>query len=58
MIKMGVAGFDALARMGKVHLRLEDLRPARFSPPEMADADSKIMHVLDPLGVLLIFVER
>ena len=58
MIKMDVASVDDWHERVKSVFAAEDLRPARFSPPEMASVDTKIMHVVDPSGVLLIFVER
>ena len=57
MIKMDVISVDEWHELVKAALASEDFAPARFSPPEMATADTKIMHVIDPSGVLLIFVE-
>ena len=56
MIKLDVDDVDPWYEHVKSVLDKEDYGSARMAEPEMV-GDTKIMHVWDPCGVLLIFVQ-
>ena len=57
MIVMTVDDVDAWARLVATVLEARDFAPARTSPIETI-GDARVLHVHDPSGVLLIFVQR
>ena len=56
MVVIGVEDVEAWHRHLQKITERGAFRPARFKPPEPVD-DSMVLHVWDPSGVLLVFVQ-
>ena len=57
MMKFDVDDIDAWHAHAKKVIDEGDFAHARYDTPEMVGGDTKIFHVWDPCGVLLIFIQ-
>ncbi len=57
MMKFDVEDVDVWHQHVKAVLAADTYSNARVAEPEMVGGDTKIMHVWDPCGILLIFIQ-
>ena len=57
MMKFGVHDIDAWHAHTKKAIDEGDFAHARYDTPEIVGGDTKVFHVWDPCGVLLIFIQ-